>query len=448
MLAITQTLCLLALLLSATSIDAIESSPITGAPKFTQPMEAKKNLFDAPDISIVPGITPPPTTILSLEYSDNDDGTVTHAITGLTWKRCAEGQSWDGNSKSCTGNAFTFTFEQTKPLMSNFAGKSDWRLPTIAELKTIVEREKLNPTIHSAAFPNTSSHLFWSSSVPASELIGAWVVDFFYGGNFAGNKDTKSSQVRLVRSGRLLDASGQFTHTSTFIDNGNGTITHKATGLTWQRCAVGQVWNDKTCLGQSVTYTHEQALKLSSSLAEQTDWRLPTANELASIVEYSTFNPAINTAVFPGMDKGSLFWSSSFNSKGKWAVDFTVGDDDLVENKDSTFLIRFVRGKQSYDPMRYENAVYDDTNKLANIQDVQLQSQHFQVQLELQTNGLLTLKTAKPNSWQQHNQPAQYDEATETLTIPRVVINGKYFKALLKNIGNYTFQLAQFEELK
>lgn len=38
-----------------------------------------------------------------------------------------------------------------------------------------------------------------------------------------------------------------FTTTSDFIDNQNGTVTQKTTGLIWQRCSIGQTWNGSTC---------------------------------------------------------------------------------------------------------------------------------------------------------------------------------------------------------
>ena len=84
------------------------------------------------------------------DFTDNLDGTVTHRITGLTWMRCAMGMTWTGTT--CTGTASTYTWDEATKLTANFAGKSDWRLPSIAELNTIVEREAFNPAINSAIF--------------------------------------------------------------------------------------------------------------------------------------------------------------------------------------------------------------------------------------------------------------------------------------------------------
>ena len=63
----------------------------------------------------------------------NNDGTVTDPNTGLTWMRCAMGQTWDGST--CTGTASTYTFDQANALSGTvtFAGQNDWRIPNIRE---------------------------------------------------------------------------------------------------------------------------------------------------------------------------------------------------------------------------------------------------------------------------------------------------------------------------
>jgi len=69
-------------------------------------------------------------------WVDNGDGTASNSKTGLTWKRCHEGQTWTGST--CTGKPKEYTWDEAKKLKSSFAGKTDWRLPSIDELHTIV----------------------------------------------------------------------------------------------------------------------------------------------------------------------------------------------------------------------------------------------------------------------------------------------------------------------
>ncbi|MFZ4482161.1 MAG: DUF1566 domain-containing protein, partial [Rhodoferax sp.] len=94
------------------------------------------------------------TTTPTEDFNDNLDGTVTHRLTGLTWMRCSVGMTWTG--ETCSGVANTFTWEQALKLTATFAGKSDWRMPTIAELNTIVDigaQGSLVPMINSTIFP-------------------------------------------------------------------------------------------------------------------------------------------------------------------------------------------------------------------------------------------------------------------------------------------------------
>lgn len=114
-----------------------------------------------------------------------------------------------------------------------------------------------------------------------------------------------------------------------YTDNGDGTVTDEQTNLIWQRCSLGQTWTGKTCDGEPVRVTWEQAVEL-----EQDGWRLPTVDELYSLVHCTGERresirpdgqyveatdgqclgdfqqPTINKRVFPGTSK-IWFWSSS-----------------------------------------------------------------------------------------------------------------------------------------
>jgi hypothetical protein len=79
---------------------------------------------------------------LSLEentkFHDNGDGTATDVSTGLTWMRCALGQSWDGSKG--VGEPYSLAYEEALSIRHTFAGSDDWRLPSIGELNSIVGR--------------------------------------------------------------------------------------------------------------------------------------------------------------------------------------------------------------------------------------------------------------------------------------------------------------------
>lgn len=136
---------------------------------------------------------------------------------------------------------------------------------------------------------------------------------------------------------------------SDFTLNGDGTATHHRTGLTWLRCSLGQSWDGTTCTGTASAYTWQAALQapVGYSFAGLGDWRLPNKNELASLVERSCYEPAMNLTVFP--DMASLYvWSSSplaGSSDYAWSVYFLYGDVGF-DNRSSSEQVRLVRGGQ------------------------------------------------------------------------------------------------------
>jgi hypothetical protein len=147
-----------------------------------------------------------PATTPSSQFLNNGDGTVTDNRTGLTWKRCSEGQI----RLDCTGGAavqYTWPDALARAKEVNdsggFAGHADWRVPNIKELRSLVERQCVLPAINAQVFPGTPVNSFWSSSPYAGSGSGnsAWSVDFFDGGDAALLKSS-AFFVRLVRGGQ------------------------------------------------------------------------------------------------------------------------------------------------------------------------------------------------------------------------------------------------------
>ena len=288
-------------------------------------------------------------------YTDNGNGTVTDPGTGLIWMRCSMGQTWTGST--CTGTPSTYDWVQANALAStvSFAGHSDWRLPNIRELRTIVDPLRYNPAIDTAAFPNTPSDYFWSASdnANANNYYYAWGVHFWTGSDTHGlTKEAASSRVRLVRAGQsfasLLNPARP---TTDYVDHSNGTVTHTPTGLMWQRCAKGQTWTGSTCSGSATAHTWNAAMAVTDSFAGYADWRLPTIYELESLVDYTKFDPAVNTTIFPASPSW-YFWSASADTSDPytaWYVYFGIGDA-LPGNKlyaGSEVKVLLVRAGQS-----------------------------------------------------------------------------------------------------
>ncbi len=142
-----------------------------------------------------------PTTPIQ-DFTLHDDGTVTHNKTGLMWMRCALGQNWNG--ATCTGSAQAYTWRAALQAAegSSFAGYSDWRLPDIKALGSIVEQACVSPAINATVFPATPLDWFWSASPYADHVSYAWRVHFHLGHVGIHNKTSPARRVRLVRGGQ------------------------------------------------------------------------------------------------------------------------------------------------------------------------------------------------------------------------------------------------------
>lgn len=163
------------------------------------------------------------TTIPNTDFIDNGDGTVTHKTTGLIWMRCSIGKEWNG-STCLSRRSIQYGWQEALDFAHKFsyAGYSDWRVPTIKELNTLVycsngytrkykqdgyfsdggcRGDYKDPTIVQAAFPDTPSLAFWSSSPSADDSYIAWAVDFHFGFDYRDNKGY-THPVLLVRGGQ------------------------------------------------------------------------------------------------------------------------------------------------------------------------------------------------------------------------------------------------------
>jgi hypothetical protein len=134
------------------------------------------------------------------------------------------------------------------------------------------------------------------------------------------------------------------------IDATNGLVRDLATGLIWKRCSEGQ--SGESCVGIASTHNWGQALLLANDLnhAGLSDWRLPNAEELNSLVETGCFSPSINAIVFPGTESVG-YWSSTayeLNPNFAWAAAFLVGGVAPIQ-KNGGLRVRLVRGGRLLD---------------------------------------------------------------------------------------------------
>ena len=127
----------------------------------------------------------------SSHFHDKEDGTILDIATGLVWQKQDTGtkRTWEQALIYCEG--------------LDIAGYTDWRLPNIKELWSIVGPEDYEPSIDTAYFPDTF-YDYWSSTTCASKTSSALDVDFFDGhiGCEVGSGKLLNYYARCVRGGQ------------------------------------------------------------------------------------------------------------------------------------------------------------------------------------------------------------------------------------------------------
>ncbi len=244
--------------------------------------------------------------------------------TGLQWQDDVDSarRNW-ANTGSTTAAEYCSTLSMDS--------HSDWRLPHVQELMTLSDASQYNPTVTEGIFSHISSDDYWSSTICATYTIYAWVVTFDYGA-LNGDDTSYSNYVRCVRG-------GQFEPSHFSRNDATDIVTDTMTGLQWQDDDAAITINGNWTT--AIDYC-ENTLAMGGY-----NWRLPSKNEMLSIVDYSQHDPAISP-VFANRSS-DLYWSSTtlanFTSYA-WDVDFESGNVG-VNNKVYVHYVRCVRGGQS-----------------------------------------------------------------------------------------------------
>lgn len=256
-------------------------------------------------------------------YQDNGDGTVTDLNTGLMWIQDAGDKTYYADAME---ELETYTF----------AGYDDWRLPTIKELYSLalfsgvdVGGAETSDVDGLWPFIDEDYFVFWYGDETGSNRVidAQWLSSTIYTATVNGNESCffgfnfsdgriKCYPVEASPTGgyfaQYVRGDGSY-GVNDYDDNGDGTITDRATGLTWAQGDNG------------VTYDWEGALNYCDdlSLGGSDEWRLPNIKELHSIVDYerspdTTGSPAINPlfALTPitneaGETDWGFYWSST-----------------------------------------------------------------------------------------------------------------------------------------
>jgi Protein of unknown function (DUF1566)/TIR domain len=135
-----------------------------------------------------------------------NEGLAIDTETGLMWLRFSYGQTWQNGTTQGQAQKVEWenAFKAAEDFNANggYLGYNDWRLPTIDELKTLIDKVKgkTGNYIHPDVFPNNNGAVFWSCSFRSDNGSTAHCVDLSTGQNTWSNVKNNRLQVRLVRS--------------------------------------------------------------------------------------------------------------------------------------------------------------------------------------------------------------------------------------------------------
>ena len=139
---------------------------------------------------------------------------------------------------------------------------------------------------------------------------------------------------------------------SYYRDNRDGTVADMRTGLQWMRFSLGQEWKGGHCTGEASKHTWQEAINAAETLNRQggyagyQDWRVPTKDELETLLD-SSYLPSIDPVAFPKAP-AYWYWSSSTNVDSpyySWRVNF-YGGRLMAINRVHSSHVRLVRGNQ------------------------------------------------------------------------------------------------------
>lgn len=142
------------------------------------------------------------------------------------------------------------------------------------------------------------------------------------------------------------------------IDNLDGTLTDPATGLVWEKLSDDGSPHDFDNFAYQWAGAFDKMGALNDdSFAGYTDWRLPNTHELATLIDFSAYNPAVgvplNSECEPGCNvtecsctRPSNYWTSTTSQNtpaSAWSINFQSGAL-ATTTKTTLQYVRAVRG--------------------------------------------------------------------------------------------------------
>jgi hypothetical protein len=227
-------------------------------------------------------------------YTNNANGTITDNVTGLMWQQ-------DMGAKISWSAGFT------KADTMKLGGHTDWRVPTIKELYSLIcftGQSTGTGTIYKYIDTTYFIHPIGNTAIGEREIDAqTWSSTQYRGLTMAGDstvfgvnfidgrikgypkyKAGTNNTVAATMYFRMVRGNTSY-GVNQFVDNQDKTISDTATGLMWQQAddGIGRDWQHALSYAETLT------------IAGHSDWRLPNAKELQSIVDYTHSPTATNS---------------------------------------------------------------------------------------------------------------------------------------------------------
>jgi hypothetical protein len=246
-------------------------------------------------------------------YTLSGDGlTVYDNVTGLTWQRSPDS---NGDGEILAEDKFSYSEALDYPAVLNsesFGGYSDWRVPTIKELYSLIKFNGQDISGYTGSMDEVQPFIDndYFDFAYGDTLAGERLIDMQYATTTIYNETTIPGVPKMFgvifADGRIKGYDTELMGTdklfglicvrgnpdygvNDFLDNGDGTITDSATNLMWQRghSSGSLSWQDALEYAETLT------------VGGYDDWRLPNAKELQSIVDYTRSPGTTGAAIDP-----------------------------------------------------------------------------------------------------------------------------------------------------
>ncbi|WP_027185986.1 DUF1566 domain-containing protein [Desulfovibrio inopinatus] len=207
-------------------------------------------------------------------------------------------------------------------------GRSDWRLPNRRELRSLVDHGQTRPVLPADhPFTDLVQHWYWTSTSSAMSPAYAWHVHFMGGRMFYGKKDGYELAWPVAGSSDVIPKTGQRlcydTDGNTIDCSNTGQDGAIRTGVAWpdkrfeddgeivRDDLTGLIWARHADLAGKLVNL-DTAYRWIADYRQKTgrDWRLPSINELESLVDASGHSPALPSP-HPFLNPREAYWSST-----------------------------------------------------------------------------------------------------------------------------------------